>query len=267
MAVQVVTLANAVVAVVPAAAAFFLAYGRYDGTFRDNVVFLYFIGGLILGGFLGFLSLFALATLAPLLAVLLLALVVPIGMVAGINRRKWQGERHAVFNGGAFGLGVSVMVALSFLYYRASTLSAQAPAALGLVRNETGALPPGSDALIAGYVREQTLAVAPLAQALLFAAALAGLCFALGLLAGNGVRRKRQFMVAFLGTAIVLAPLVFIEELFQSWRSHAGGEWLWIGLAAAYGLIAGVAAERKLLPEGVEEEARKQRRRLRRKTA
>lgn len=265
--VQVVTLTNAVLAVIPAALVFFVAYGRYDGMFRDNVVFLYFIGGLILGGFLGFLALFSLASVNALVAVVLLALLVPIGVVAGINRRKWQGEPHAIFNGGALGLGVSVMLALSFLYYRASVLAAQGESALGLARDENGALSGASQQMLNGYVREQALSIPALAQALLLAAGFAGLFFALGLLAGDGVRRRRQFLVALLGTGVVLAPVVFTEELFNSWRNQLGGEWLWVGLLFAYGLIAGVAAERKLLLEGVTGEARKQRRRLRRKDA
>src|SRR5438067_1944261 len=135
--VQAVTLTYAVVALVPAAIAFFAAYGRYDGAFRDNVVFLFFIGGLLAGAFLGFASLFVLNNLGELVAVVGIALLVPIVLVAGINRRKWQGERHSVFNGGALGLGASVMMALSFLYFHNVTLQRQGCAALALDCSKT----------------------------------------------------------------------------------------------------------------------------------
>lgn len=222
---RLVTLADAVLAVLPAAATFFLAYGRYDGTFRDNVVFLYFIGGLMMGGLLGLVSLLALGSgFGALLVVLLLALFYPIAVVAGINRRKWQGERHAVFNGGAFGLGVSVMLSFTFLYQLHPTLD-----------------------------------LAGTARALLLAVAFAGLFFGMGLLAGDGVRRRSQFRVALLGTAILFAPAVFLTEYV------AEQAWLWLVLLVASGAVFAVAAERRLLIEGVEEEARKQRRRLRRR--
>lgn len=232
---RLVTLAGAVLAVLPAAVTFFLAYGRYDGAFRDNVVFLYFIGGLMMGGLLGLISLLALGSgLGALLVVLLIALFWPIAVVAGINRRKWQGERHAIFNGGAFGLGVSVMLAFTFLYWLHANDQLETLGALG---------------------------VAGTARGLLLAAAFAGLFFGLGLLAGDGVRRRSQFRVALLGTAIVFAPAVFLVEYVVD------RAWLWVGLLALYGAIVGVAAERRLLIEGVDEEARKQRRRIRRREA
>lgn len=224
---QLVTLANAIVAVLPAGGLFFWAYGRYDGMFRDNVVFLYFMGGLLMGGFLGFLSLLSLESFvaSPLVAVLLLALLFPISVTIGINRRKWQGERHAVFNGGAFGLGIAVMVSFSFLYRVYSVFS---------------------------WGR--------IAQGVVVALGFAGLFFGLGLLAGNSVRLRKPLRFAFMGSAIVLAPIVFVEEFY---RQQA---WLFPVLLAAYGLTFGILAERRLLIQGVAEDARKERRRLLRQT-
>lgn len=223
---QLLSIVNAALAVIPAGALFYWAYGRYDGAFRDNVVFLYFMGGLLMGGFLGFLSLLALELLAPLIAVILLALLFPISQTIGINRRKWQGERHAVFNGGAFGLGVAVMMGFTFLYRMYTELSWESAA-----------------------------------QALVLATGLSGLFFGLGLLSGNSVRLRSPLKIAFLGTAIVIAPIVFLEEAY---RQQA---WLFPILLAAYGLIFGILAERKVLIEGVTEESRKARRRLRRAKA
>src|SRR5688500_3124262 len=108
-----VPIVAASMAAIPAAGVFFAAYGRYDGTFRDNVVFLYFIGGLVLGGLLGFLTLLLYGTTATLVQVAGVALLYPISLVAAVNRRKWQGQRHAVFNGGAAGLGTAVMLSFS----------------------------------------------------------------------------------------------------------------------------------------------------------
>lgn len=224
---QLVTLANAVLAVLPAATVFFLAYGRYDGTFRDNVVFIYFIGGLLMGGLLGFISLVALGSgIGPLLIVLLLALFYPVAVMAGINRRKWQGERHAIFNGGAFGLGIAVMVSFTFLY----RLHQQV----------------GVDAALRGTA---------------LAASLAGLFFGMGLLAGDAVRRRVQLRTALFGTAILFAPAVFMVEYFSTQT------WLWLALLLAYGAVFALLAERRLLVEGVADEARKQRRRVRRREA
>lgn len=244
----------ATLAAVPAAAVFFIAYGRYDGSFQDRTVFLFFVGGLLLGGFLGFLTLLLLSA-AVMIQVIGLALLLPIAIVAVINRRKWQGERHSVFNGGAVGLGAAVMMGFSLLYYRTQQpwLVAQRAAtaaweAAGKVGRE-----PAVDTVPYAFT------VPVLGHGLLLGIGLAGIFFTLGLLAGDGVRRRKQFQAAFIGTAIFVAPAVFIAEYFR------GSYLFWAILLAAYGLIAAFAAERRLLIQGIEGEARKQRRRQRRK--
>ena len=222
---NVLSLVTAPLALVPPAAIFFAAYGRYDGAFKDNVVFLFFIGGLVMGGFLGVITLFALAALAsPIIAVVLLALFYPIATVAGINRRKWQGERHAIFNGGAFGLGIAVMIGFTIMYRLHTTLD-----------------------------------ILTVAQGAVLAAALGALFFGMGLLAGDGVWRRRPFQAALLGTAILLAPVIFLEEY-----SHPERTWGWLALLLAYGAVFAVAAERRLLVQGLDDEARRDRRRKRR---
>ncbi|HVM44584.1 MAG TPA: hypothetical protein VM582_01515, partial [Candidatus Thermoplasmatota archaeon] len=201
------------------------AYGRYDGTFRDNVVFLYFIGGMAMGALLGFLSLLSFVVLQnQLIAVVLIALLLPIAVTVGINRRKWQGERHAVFNGGAFGLGIAVMMAFTYLYR--FHLDVDWPT---------------------------------IVRSLLLAAGFAGLFFGLGLLAGNSVRLRKPLRFAFLGTAIILAPVIFLGVYTQQQL------WTFPALIAAYGGVFAFAAERRILIEGVTDEARKMRRRRRRK--
>lgn len=244
----------ATLAALPPAAIFFVAYGRYDGAFRDQVVFLYFIGGMLVGGLLGFFILLLLGA-NPLVMVIGLALLLPIASVAAINRRKWQGERHAVFNGGASGLGIAVMISFSFLYYAVNIPYQTELAPLveaWKANNSTGMRP---TIPTAGYAFD----LAFLGQGLLFATGAAGIFFGMGLLAGNGVRLRKQFRFTFLGAAILFAPVVLLEEYGHS-RS-----WTWVALLAAYGLIFAFAAERKILIEGVTEDARKQRRRLRRK--
>ena len=230
------SLLDAVLAVLPPATVFLLAYGRYDGTFRDNVVFLYYIGGLLMGGLLGLLSLLVLGSgnLGGIVAVLLLALFYPIMIIMGVNRRKWQGSRHAVFNGGAFGLGVATMSAFTFLFF----FSKQAEAT------------PGGEGFVLSTIRS-----------ILFASALTGLFFGIGLLGGNAVRRRAQLRTALMGTAILIAPSVFLVEYVVD------KAWLWLALLLAYAAILAVLAERRILIEGVEEEARKQRRRIRRRDA
>lgn len=252
-----IPIVSAALAAIPAAAIFFVAYGRYDGSFQDRSVFLFFIGGLILGGFLGFLALFMLNVLQPLVQVIGLALLLPIGIVAAINRRKWQGERHAIFNGGAAGLGVAVMMGFSFLYFRAQRPYAAAQAEAQRMWEAAGNANAAPAIDTVAYAFNGTI----LLQGILLAIGLAGIFFGVGLLAGDGVRRKKQFQAAFLGTATLLAPVIFLEEYFR------GGLTFWTALLAAYGAIFAFAAERRLLIEGVEENARKQRRRARRKAA
>lgn len=281
----------AMLAVLPPGAVFFFAFGRYDGTFRDNVVFLYFLLGLLLGFVLSFATILVFSTALSIIAIILLALLYPAALVVGINRRKWQGQRHSVFNGAALGLGVALMLSFTFL-----------------------------------FVLFRDITTAHVAQAIVLGLALSALLFGLGLVVGDGVRRQRPFGAAFLSAAIMIAPAVFLEEFVSNrrteecarervldfclgrWQEPAGSEeeklaaynstfrgtaedvangtndgpaggfansaeleadragraWLWVGLLLAYGAIVAIATERRLMIEGVEEESRKQRRRLRR---
>lgn len=240
-----VPIVAATAAAVPAAALFFVSYGRYDGHFRDNVVFLYFIGGLVLGGFLGFLTLLLYGMVNSLIPVIGLALVYPIAVIAAINRRKWQGDRHAVFNGGAAGLGVAVMLSFSLTYF---LLVRPMQAAQALSAEPVDSIP-------------YAFALVPATQAIMLAAGLATIFFGIGLLAGDGVRRRKQFAVALLGTAILIAPSVFQLGYFKD-RS-----WLWLALLLAYGSIFAYYADKKLLTEGLTDEDRRQRRRKKRAEA
>jgi hypothetical protein len=259
-----VPLVAAAIAVIPPGALFFFVYGRYDGAFRDNVVFLYFLGGLLVGAFLGLFTLFLYGTNALLVQVVGLSLLYPITIVLAVNRRKWQGERHAVFNGGAVGIGAAVMMGMSLLFVVLNSPLHDAQAAADAAQaalNQT-------DAQGNRITHAPTLDSAPFAfqpavdgQGILLALALGGLFFGLGLLAGDAVRRRRQIGVALLGTAIVLPTSVFLEEWF---RTRA---WLWVVLLAGYGVILAALAERRLMPQGLTDEARRERRRARRRAS
>lgn len=248
-----VPIVAAILGALPAAGIFFVSFGRYEGAFKDNVVFIYFIGGLVVGGFLGFFTLLLYATNATLIQIIGLALLYPITVVMAVNRRKWQGERHAIFNGGAAGLGASVMMTFSLLYVTMlRPMQAAQQAADEALRNATGDQTSfAPDVNTVGYAFDWIQD----AQGLVLSLAIAGLFFGMGLLAGDAVRRKKQLVVALTGTAILLAPSVFLEEYF---RSRA---WLWLVLLLAYGAIFAIAAERKLLPMGVTDDERRQRRR------
>ncbi|MFA5860534.1 MAG: hypothetical protein WDA16_02450 [Candidatus Thermoplasmatota archaeon] len=251
-----VPIVAAALAALPAAGIFLVAFGRYEGAFRDNVVFIYFIGGLIVGGFLGFFTLLLYGTNATLIQIIGLALLYPITIVMAVNRRKWQGERHAIFNGGAAGLGASVMMTFSLLYVTMlRPMQAAQQAANEALRNATGNTSVSAPNLnTVGFAFDLVTD----AQGLVLSMAMAGLFFGLGLLAGDAVRRKKQIVVALTGTAILIAPSVFLEEYF---RSRA---WLWLVLLVAYGAIFAIAAERKLLVLGLTDEDRKMRRRKQR---
>src|ERR1051326_8520479 len=114
--------AKGVVTLVPAALALYYAYNRYDGKFRDNVIFLFFIGGLLVGMAVALFGLYLLGA-APILYVIGMPFVDALAMAALLNRRKWQGQLHAIFNAGTLALGVAVTVAFGFAYLVVHDLS------------------------------------------------------------------------------------------------------------------------------------------------
>lgn len=112
MAFQLAPLAAGLAAFLPGLLAIFVLYGPYDGYFRDNIVFLWFVGGLLAGTFAALLNAWVLALAAPLVYVVGAPLVEQGAKLVFLNRRKWHGERQVVWNGGAMGAGVGTMVAL-----------------------------------------------------------------------------------------------------------------------------------------------------------
>lgn len=166
----------------PAGLVLVASYGRFDGLFRDNVVFLNLMGGMALGAVAGaFLLFLAGSELGFLFG---FALLPPLSVLAVANRRKWQGVPHAVFNAGALGTGAGVMTALVLARDR---LRADAPGAA--------------------------------LELLAFACAVTLLGAAVGWGLGVGVLRRRPFRAAALA-AVASAPMGFLAYEFLVGRAR-----------------------------------------------
>lgn len=226
MALNLPPLVTGGLSILPAAAIFFFAFNRYEGHFKDQTVFLFFMGGLGLGALLSLFAVFFGET-GGLLFVLVVPLLYAIAPTAVLNRRKWQGNPHAVFNGGALGLGIATMTTFAFSYR---------------------ALTPTLSWRIAG-------------EWALLAFALAGVLYAAGLLLGSGVADRtpiRVALIAALGTAVLF--LVLNEYL-------SGGAFLWVVAALAIGVGAAAYGSARVMPLGLTPEARATMRRDARKRA
>jgi hypothetical protein len=241
-------LLGGIVAIVPAFAVLFLAYHGYEGAFKDNVLFLFFMAGLFSGVVLLLLEAFLLLPGVRSIAFALAmgALGVPaleqMLKAAALNRRKYQGDRAAVYYGGAFGVGFATMAAL---------LRSQSdlPLALFAARGE---LLPGALSLAALSV------------------ALAALHFAAGVMVGVGVA-ERQLPRRLAASIVAFAPFQVLVVLYLRGCSVPGNPFSLVladcqhallALALAYALAVGVWAARALLPRGLDPNARRERRRL-----
>lgn len=210
------------IAILPAGLVMFVSYGRYDGLFRDNVVFLNFIGGMLLGLLLGAVLRLTFFYASAETGFILVAALLPLVMTAFLNRRKWRRERHAVFNGGAMGIGTAAMLVFTLWRPEFETL---------------------------GWVASVRLLVGALGAT--------GVLGFLGLYVGDGVRTQTPIRHAALG-AVPTALLAFLLFEFLYGPEKA---WLWGALALALGTALYAHAVRKLLPEGVTEADRKRQRR------
>lgn len=210
-------------AILPAGLVMFVSYGRYDGMFRDNVVFLNFIGGMVLGLVVGAFLRLTFLYAAPEIWFILVASLVPLVMTSFLNRRRWRGERHAIFNGGAMGIGGAAMTVFT------------------LWRPEF-----------------ETLAWTPSIRLVLGAVAATGVLGAVGLLLGRAVLQRRPIRQAGLG-ALAVAPLAFLLFEFLYGPEKA---WLWGALAVSYGGALYAYAVSRVLPLGVSDDDRKRLRRF-----
>lgn len=232
MAFEPAPLVAGIAAFVPGLAAILVLYSPFDGYFKDNVVFLWFVGGLVVGTPAALLDAYVLAFL-PLAYVLGAPLVEQGAKLVFLNRRKWQGDRQAVWNGGAMGAGLGTMVALVAAI---QTFAGEFTIAKGLV-------------------------VAALATGVGFVHVSAGLAL------GAGVVQRRPFG-AYATAAALGVPLALLLALNQYTRILVGfeaGPAIASALALLYGLVALGLARRFWIPEGVgADELRKIRRATRR---
>jgi len=216
-------IAQSILAVLPAAAALLISYGRYDGFFKDNIIFLYFVGGLIAGMGVAIFHAF----LGPYFLLFLLGvpLVEQFAKTVVINRRKWQGERHAVFNGGAYGAGMGVI--LSLWYAK-------------------------------GYLLSWDLLM--LLQVLGLATGITLVAVATGWTVGAAVRDHAPFKGTFIASVASIPMAFFIGY----WVVPPHEAWV-PALMALYGLALLAFGIRKILPGGVSREELQEMRRRRRR--
>lgn len=208
--------------IVPALAVLFLVYGRYEGQFRDEQVFLLFIGGLAVGLLAGLFQAFAAASGAAALIVFGLPALEQLTKGALVNWRKFRGTLHAVFLGGSAGLGVGTMLAM---------------------RRAFGFLDaPGPDGV-------------PWLQLAITCPALVLFHFATGMTLGDGVRRE-SVLVPLLRASAYGVPVAW--ALYEYDRGRA---WIWLLVVALWSAALAVYHTSRTLPLGASEEWRRARRR------
>lgn len=229
-----------IAAIVPAFGVLFASYASYDGYFRDNVMFLFFMGGLFSGVAV---VVFELLLLLPRDALYIAAMVL-VGFpilesllkLMVLNRRAYQGERETTFFGGAFGLGFATMVVL-FKSQREIPLLGYRD--LGVVLTDPW----------------------PLLYLLIVGTSVTLVHFATGLLIGDGVRRRalRPGMVRAIAASVPLQFLVF--EFVRGLAAQAAAL-IYLPLMLGYALALAWWAHATLLPKALPPEAQRRRRRL-----
>lgn len=234
-----------VVPIVGALGVMFLSYGPYDGHFKDNVLFLFFVGGVFAGMAV---AVFELLLLFPADALYVAAMVL-VGFplleqllkMLVLNRRRYQGERTTIFYGGSFGLGFASMVAL-FKSQREVPLTAYAD-----ILNLFGE--PG-----------RALEFVAISVAVLLAH------FATGIIVGDGVRTRALPRALGLSVMAMVPLQFFVFEFTAGLRAGREAEGLvYLPLMLAYTGALAWWAHSKLLPHALPPEAQRKRRRLRRK--
>lgn len=234
-----------VVPIVGALGILFLSYGPYDGHFKDNVLFLFFMGGLFAGMAMAVFELLLLLPADTLyiagMVLLGFPLLEQLFKLIVLNRRQHQGERTALFYGGSLGLGLATMLAL-FKSQREVPLVQYAD--LGVVLTDPGRL----------------LAFVAIAAAVLLAH------FATGIVLGDGVRTRQ--LARNLGLAVfAMVPVqFFVFEYTSGLRAGAESEgFVYLPLMLAYTGALAWWSHARVLPNGLPPDAQRKRRRLQRR--
>lgn len=224
LGINVVPLLTFTLPVIPAFFALLFGLQRFDGYFRDNVIFLFLLGGLGAGGLTSVLGVMLLVS-TPFMFAVGMPLVMAGAATAVLNRRKWHGERHSVFNGATFGAGMGIVwgFALGYRTFEAYGMTPRLVAELFLV--STGLV-------------------------LVF--------FSVSAFIGSGVADRTPFRVLLLGAIGVLPATVMLNEYVQ------GGVLVWPVLLTAYGGLAFWLAQTRVLPLGLTVDERRGLRRARR---
>jgi hypothetical protein len=218
-----------------------LSYAPYEGHFRDNILFLFFMGGIFAGMALALfeilLSLPASVPYRVCMVLLGFPILEQLVKLIVLNRKKTRGDRAIAFYGGAFGLGFATMAVL-FKSQR--------------------------DIRLLEYADLGRLLVDPSSALYLLAIGMGILLahFATGIILGDGVR-TRALPRAFALSVLALVPLQFLVAEFVA-GVHAGraAEGLvYLPLIVAY--AAGLAwwAHTRLLPKALPPNAQRKRRR------
>jgi hypothetical protein len=236
-------LLGGILGLVPALLILLASYAPYDGRFKDNVLFLFFMGGVFSGMAV---ALFEALLKIPRGDTLYLPIVVLLGFpileqllkLLVLNRRAHQGQRETVFYGGAFGLGFASMAVLS---------ASQRDVPL-LPYREIGAV-----------LREPLRGI----EFLVVAFTLLLAHFATGIVVGDGVRSRK--LGESTGLAVVaLIPVQFLVFEFSAGvlagRESEGLIYLPLMLAYAVGLAWW--AHSRVLPRALPPEDQRKRRRM-----
>jgi len=236
-----------VIAIVPAFAVLYVAYQGYEGRFKDNILFVHFMFG-IFGGMV-LLLLEALILLPGArdfwFALGMSALGVPaleqLFKTMVLNRRSNQEQLPTIYYGGALGVGFATMAVL---------LKSQGDLPLWLFE-QRGEMVAGTLALV------------------LLAIGLTLLHFATGVMVGVGVAEKK-LVARVVPSILVWAPFNALLVLYLRGCSTPGNpssfvlgdcQQAYLLLAVVYAVGIGAWATLKLLPLGLDPNARRERRR------
>ena len=182
------------IALVPGLLVLLYSFAPYDGHFRDNILFLFFMGGLFAGMAVVVFEILLLLPPDPLYRIGMVLLGIPLMeqllKLLALNRKKHQGGRETAFFGGSFAVGFASMVVLFKAQRDIPMLMYQSPGAL---------LADPSHALYLLVVGSSVM----LAH------------FATGLLIGDGVRTRRLAHPLLLAV-LALVPVQFLAFEFSA---------------------------------------------------